>query len=495
MELFVLIVYVFALIFILIYSIVQFNLVLNYIKSNKNKSKKQIEKLNLKNENLPIVTIQLPVYNEKYVVERLIDAIVKLKYPKDKLEIHVADDSDDETESIIEKKIEEYRNKGFNILHIRRDNRIGFKAGALAYSMKLAKGEFFSIFDADFLPNPEFLLKTLPYFENSKIGMVQTPWGHINKDYSFLTKIQAFALDAHFTIEQTGRYAGGHFINFNGTGGIWRKECIIDAGGWQHDTLTEDLDLSYRAQLKGWKFVYADSIESPAELPVAMSAIKNQQFRWMKGGAENFVKSGKKVLVNKNVPLKTRIHGFMHLMNSSIFIFVFVTSILSIPTLYIKSLNPEYSTFFLFSSFFLISIFLLFFFYKTSFREEKKYGFLKWSTFIWRFLMFLSVSMGLSFHNSVAVIEGYLGKKSPFIRTPKFNVTSTNDKWKSNAYLVSKISLITIFEGILTLYFLVGLLSAFYLMDFALFPFHILLFFGFGIVFIKSIQHTKFINK
>ncbi|NOZ46242.1 MAG: glycosyltransferase [Chlorobi bacterium] len=492
MELIVLIIYGFALSFILIYSIVQFNLVLNYLRFHKKqKSEVNTEPKLLTDNELPFVTIQLPVYNELYVVERLIDSVVKIDYPHHKLEIQVADDSTDSTLELVAKKVKEYQDKGFDIKHITRKNRIGFKAGALAECLKTAKGEFIAIFDADFLPRQEFIKACLPYFKNDNIGMVQVPWGHINKNYSFLTKLQAFALDAHFTIEQTGRFAGGHFINFNGTAGIWRKKCIIDAGGWQYDTLTEDLDLSYRAQLKGWKFVFNDSIDAPAELPVAMSAIKNQQFRWMKGGAENFVKSAGKVILSHNLPFKTKIHGFMHLMSSSIFVFVFITSLLSIPTLYIKNYFPKYTMIFTISSLFLISLIFLIIFYKVSFHDKSKKPIVKWWHFLIRFVTFLSVSMGLSFHNTIAVIEGYLGKKSSFIRTPKFNILSNSDSWKANKYLSKNLNTITIIEGILVIYFLYGIASAFYLNDFGLLPFHVLLFFGFGTVFFSSVFHLK----
>lgn len=231
----------------------------------------------------PLVTVQLPIYNELYVVERLIDAVCLFEYPKNRLEIQVLDDSTDETVSIIAQKVRLYKAQGFDIQHIRRSSRDGFKAGALAYGLTAAKGEFIAIFDADFIPHPDFLTTTIPHFENATVGVVQTRWVHLNESYSLITQLQAFGLDGHFIVEQGGRNAAGHFINFNGTAGVWRKSCILDAGGWSAQTLTEDLDLSYRAQLRGWQFVYLENVETPAELPATMPALKSQQYRWMKG--------------------------------------------------------------------------------------------------------------------------------------------------------------------------------------------------------------------
>ena len=257
----------------------------------------------------PKVTVQLPVYNELYVIERLINTVCEFDYPKDLFEIQVLDDSTDETVNIIAAKIKEKLLEGFDIHHVRRPKRVGYKAGALKYGNEIAKGDFIAIFDADFIPSMDFLKKTIPYFHDENIGVVQTRWGHINKDYSLLTRLQAFGLDAHFTIEQSGRSSGDHFINFNGTAGVWRLDCINDAGGWQADTLTEDIDLSYRAQEKGWKFKYLEDFESPAELPVAMSALKSQQYRWTKGAAECSVKNLKLIFNSKNVSSRSKFHG------------------------------------------------------------------------------------------------------------------------------------------------------------------------------------------
>jgi cellulose synthase/poly-beta-1,6-N-acetylglucosamine synthase-like glycosyltransferase len=268
----VLVLFALCMSFVFAYSIVQLNLVINYLKSKKN-----IKPVTPPINELPFVTVQLPVYNELYVVERLIDKICEFDYPLDKLEIQVLDDSNDETVELIEHKVNYYRNKGFDIQHIRRKERVGYKAGALKYGTSICKGEFIAIFDADFLPKSDFLLKTVPHFNQKNIGVVQTRWGFTNSNYSALTSLQSFGLNAHFSIEQVGRNYNHHFINFNGTAGVWRKKCIIDAGGWESDTLTEDLDLSYRAQLKGWTFLYLEDVISPSELPVEMNALKQQQ--------------------------------------------------------------------------------------------------------------------------------------------------------------------------------------------------------------------------
>ena len=327
---FIIAIYSIALMLIFFYSLAQLNLLVNYLGQKRRND--EAPKFNLLDpKEIPTVTIQLPIYNEEYVMERLLDNIAKIEYPKSKLEIQVLDDSTDDSVAQTAEQIEHLKQSGLDITHIRRANREGFKAGALKEGLKIAKGEFIAIFDADFLPDSDWLKKTVVYFKDKEIGVVQTRWGHINREYSTLTRIQAFALDAHFTLEQAGRNAKGHFINFNGTAGIWRKECILDAGNWEGDTLTEDLDLSYRAQLKDWKFKYLEDVETPAELPVVISAARSQQFRWNKGGAENFRKSVLSVISAKNISLKTKFHGVMHLLNSSMFLCVFFSGCLKYP--------------------------------------------------------------------------------------------------------------------------------------------------------------------
>lgn len=483
-------IYSFALILIFMYALAQLNLLFNYLSAQK-KAENTV-KFDFKNQDeIPLVTIQLPIFNEMYVVERLLENIVQLDYPKDKLEIQVLDDSTDESIETTAIQIQELQKTGVNIQHITRNNREGFKAGALKEGLKIATGEFIAIFDADFLPEKDWLQKTVPYFKDTEIGVVQTRWGHINKDYSTLTKVQAFALDAHFTLEQVGRNSKGHFINFNGTAGIWRKECILDAGNWEGDTLTEDLDLSYRAQLKQWKFKYLENVQTPAELPVIISAARSQQFRWNKGGAENFQKMAKKVVSNKHISTKTKIHSLLHLLNSSMFFMIFLVAILSIPMLYIKNEYEHLKPYFYMMSFFVVSSVIFFVCYWYMFKKSYGGGIKNFITYIGTFFTFFSIAMGFSLHNTIAVIEGHLGKRSEFVRTPKFNLSNFKDGWKTNKYIRKKPSLNVIIEGLLALYFVFGMYSAFVVGDqggdFGLFPFHLMLFIGFGYVFYKSI--------
>ena len=269
-------IYIVSLIFIFLYSLTQANLVIKYLLFRKRYRTAQQPIKTF--ESLPFVTVQLPVYNERYVVERLIDCIIQLAYPADKIEIQILDDSTDETSNIINEKLLHLKN-AINIKHIRRADRTDYKAGALKRGLAISSGELIAIFDADFLPHKNFLLATVPHFIDAKVGMVQTKWDWLNKTNSIITSVQAFALDAHFSIEQVGRNIQNGFINFNGTAGVWRKSCIIDAGNWKADTLTEDLDLSYRAQLKDWRFIYLEDVNSPSELPPIMSAVKTQQYR------------------------------------------------------------------------------------------------------------------------------------------------------------------------------------------------------------------------
>ncbi|WP_026809191.1 cellulose synthase family protein [Arenibacter latericius] len=479
-------VYSISLLLIFFYSLAQLNLLVNYL--GQKRKNKEAPKYNLLDpKEIPFVTIQLPVYNEQYVMERLLDNIAKIEYPKSKLEIQVLDDSTDVSVLETAKKIEILQETGLDIKHIRRTNRQGFKAGALKEGLVTAKGDFIAIFDADFLPSSDWLKKTVIYFKDEEIGVVQTRWGHINRDYSTLTKIQAFALDAHFTLEQVGRNAKGHFINFNGTAGIWRKECILDAGNWEGDTLTEDLDLSYRAQLKNWKFKYLEDVETPAELPVVISAARSQQFRWNKGGAENFRKTVWSVVSAKNISFKTKFHGVMHLLNSSMFLCVFMVALLSIPMLYIKNTYDHLGWVFEATNFFILSTIILFVCYWFTYKSIQGSSFNSFVDYIKIFFTFFSVALGFSLHNSIAVLEGHMGKRSEFVRTPKFNLNNIKDSWKGNKYLTTKLSPNMILEALLMLYFLFGMYSAIPLNDFGLFPFHFMLFLGFGYVFFKSL--------
>ncbi|MFC4690579.1 cellulose synthase family protein [Dokdonia genika] len=490
LEISIIVIYTISLVIIFAYSLSQLNLLFNYLRAQRIKD--DAPKFNFKDPaQIPLVTIQLPVYNELYVMERLLDNIALLDYPKEKLEIQVLDDSTDESFERTKNHIERLKNQGLDIKHVTREDRSGFKAGALKEGLKIAKGEYIAIFDADFLPEPNWLQRTVPYFKDRNIGVVQTRWGHINREYSLLTRVQAFALDAHFTLEQVGRNSKGHFINFNGTAGLWRKQCIEDAGNWEGDTLTEDLDLSYRAQLKNWKFKYLEDVKTPAELPVVISAARSQQFRWNKGGAENFQKMSKKVVTSKSLSTKTKMHGILHLLNSTMFLNVLIVAILSIPMLYIKNEYAHLKPYFYVMSFFVISSVIFFICYWFMFKSIYGGGFKQFIRYIGMFFTFFSIAMGFSLHNSIAVIEGHLGKRSDFIRTPKFNISELKESWKGNKYIKKNISINVIFEGLLMLYFAFGMYSAFVVGDqggdFGLFPFHLMLFIGFGFVFFKSL--------
>ncbi len=487
----VLVLYTLALLFIFLYSIAQAHLVFRYLRDRKKIKNSPIEP---KENVYPHVTVQLPVYNELYVVERLIDSVASFDYPSDKLEIQVLDDSTDESVDIIAKRVKLWQDKGIDIVQVRRPIRTGFKAGALVDGLITSKGEFIAIFDADFVPTKDFLQKTVPHFSDKNVGMVQTRWEHINKNYSLLTKLQAFGLDAHFSIEQVGRNSGNCFINFNGTAGIWRKSCIIDAGNWQPDTLTEDLDLSYRAQLKDWKFVYLEDVESPAELPPVMSALKSQQYRWTKGGAEVAVKQLRNVL-RSNKPFLVKWHGLFHLLNSGVFVSIITCAILSVPLLFIKQYFPEFKQLFLFASLFLLSFFILAVLYWVSNSKQEKSKLKSTLYFIRTFPLFLSVMMGLSLHNAIAVLEGYFGKKTPFIRTPKFNIINNSDAWQSNKYITNQINALTLTEGLLSLYFLFAVVEAFYIGDYGLMPFHIMLTFGFATVCYYSVFQSVAVKR
>jgi cellulose synthase/poly-beta-1,6-N-acetylglucosamine synthase-like glycosyltransferase len=484
-------VYSLSLILILIYSLTQLNMLRYFLKYQKNK---QALNTTEPKAGWPKVTVQLPLYNELYVVERLLECITALDYPKDKLQIQVLDDSADESLELTQKLVRAYQAKGIPIIHIHRKERKGFKAGALKEGLETASGELIAIFDSDFLPESDWLYKTVPQFENAKVGVVQTRWGHLNRTYSPWTSVQAFALDAHFLLEQIGRNQQQYFINFNGTAGVWRKSCILDAGNWEGDTLTEDLDLSYRAQLKNWKFVYLDEVVTPAELPITLDAIRSQQFRWNKGGAENFQKMISRVMKSKNLSWKVKFNAAVHLLNSTMFFNVLIVSLLSVPVLFIKAKFDSLGLLFDLSGLFILSTLIFYTCYWFVHRTVFGSGIASFFHYTRRFLLFYCLVIGFSIHNSVAVLEGHLGIKSPFIRTPKFNL-NTNDKTvRQNKYRVQKTSIYTFIEVIFAFYFLFGLYSAFELSvagEFWLFPFHLLLFIGFSSIYIFGLRQSR----
>lgn len=489
----ILIIYGICLLLIFFYSVLQLSLAIAYARNRKKKAATVHPVLD--ESNAPFVTVQLPMYNELYVAERIIEKAAEFDYPRDRMQIQVLDDSTDETVDVIAKKVAEIAATGINIQHVHRTDRTGYKAGALDAAMDQVQGDFIAIFDADFVPEKDWLRNAMAYFTDEKIGVVQTRWGHLNKDYSLLTELQAFGLNGHFAIEQGGRTASGHFINFNGTGGVWRKKCIEDAGGWEHDTLTEDLDLSYRAQLKGWKFQYCEHIVAPAELPITMSALKNQQHRWMKGGAECFIKMRKTIIQAKGVKFSDKIHGLSHLFNSSVFLFILTLSLLSLPVLHIKDSFEDLNGFIAFGSVFILSTIFLMYYYWMSFRDKTENTLKSFGKFLIRFIQFLIVSMGLSLSNTVAVIEGYLGIKSSFVRTPKFNVLKKGEKQKANKYDKKSLSIINIGEFFLFLLFGFTAVNRAIYGDLGMVPFHAMLATGYGLVFYHTIKELRQANR
>jgi cellulose synthase/poly-beta-1,6-N-acetylglucosamine synthase-like glycosyltransferase len=434
---------------------------------------------------LPMVTIQLPFYNELYVVERLIDSVCRIKYPKDKLEIQVLDDSTDETVDIAKNLVKKYTEEGFNIKYVHRTNRQGYKAGALKYGLDFIEGEFVAIFDADFIPNEDFLLKTIPYFKNDNIGMVQTRWEHLNEEYSFLTRTQALSLDGHFVIEQQVRNKAGFFINFNGTAGIWRKATIFDAGNWQADTLTEDLDLSYRAQLKGWKFIYLNDVTSPAELPADINSLKTQQFRWTKGAVE----TAKKILpmvFKADLPLKIKLESLVHLSSNIVFPFIVLVALLNIPIVIIKNKFSGLDDYYSVMSIFVVASISTFLFYTFAQKEIN----LDWRKRLLLFPVYLAGSMGLAINNSLAVIEALFNKKSGFVRTPKFKLDATGGDWKAKKYVSKKVGGVVFIELLLALYYLAGIGVSIYFREIAAIPFQLLFLMGFGTVGYMSLKQS-----
>ncbi len=470
--------YFLSLLFILLYSFTQGHLMFRYLFLKK--KHQTPARVDGQFSVLPAITVQLPIFNEKYVAERLIDCIVQLDYPADQLEIQILDDSTDETTALIATKLGQL-SPHLDIKHLRRSNRQGYKAGALKAALETASGEFIVLFDADFLPARDFLQKTLPHFISPRIGMVQTRWSWLNKNYSVITRMQAFALDAHFTVEQVGRNTGKGFINFNGTAGVWRKTCIVDAGNWQADTLTEDLDLSYRAQLKDWQFIYLEEVTAPSELPPVMSAVKSQQYRWNKGGAETARKHLRQVCMSSK-SWSVKWHAMVHLLTSAVFLSAFTCTLLSVPILWIRQLSPQYNHLLSIANYGFISFLILGVMYLVTSFAVNKNKLRAMVEYTYTLPVFLAVSMGLALHNTIAVLEGFYGKKTPFVRTPKFNLVQQEDKWKGNRYVKKKYPAIIYAETACCIYFAGGIAMGIILKDYSFVPFHVLLLMGYAAV-------------
>lgn len=425
---------------------------------------------------LPVVTIQLPVYNERYVIERLIDSACRLNYPRNLLEIQVLDDSTDDTTDIIQSKVNALSAQGFMIRHLHRSNRTGFKAGALAEGLQQASGRFVAIFDADFIPPTDFLQKTLPWFADEGIGMVQTRWGHLNETYSLLTWIQSLFLDGHFLIEHTARNRSGAFFNFNGTAGIWRRKAIESSGGWQHDTLTEDLDLSYRAQMKGWRFLFLPDVVCPAELPVDINAFKTQQNRWTMGA----IQTARKVLPTlwrSDLPLKVKVEATFHLTGCVGYLLVAALSVF-LPLSMLFRARMNFPVMGAFEGVALaITTFSLGVFYAVCQRDLYP----DWTFRLRNLPLMISVGVGVCFSNAWAVIKGCTNRRFEFRRTPKYSVLNRDKSWKSKRYRSSH-PLSALFEVGFAAYFLSAIYAAYMLKQWISLPF--IAMFGFGFVYV-----------
>ncbi len=435
-------VYFFVLVILAVYGWHRYYLVYLYMK-HKDRQPTPLGSF----ETLPRVTVQLPIYNEMYVAERLIDAVCQLDYPRDLLEIQVLDDSVDETTAVAERAVRRHAAAGIHITCLHRTDRTGYKAGALEAGLQVAAGEYVAIFDADFIPTPDFLRRTVPFFTDPKVAMVQARWGHVNQDYSLLTKIQSILLDGHFVLEHGSRSRSGLFFNFNGTAGIWRRSAIEDAGGWQHDTLTEDLDLSYRAQLRGWQFVFLQDLVAPAELPVEMNAFKSQQHRWAKGSIQTCRKVLPRIL-RSNLPLGVKTEAFYHLTANFNYVLMGVLSVLMAPAMVIRYNMGWYEMLLIDVPLFIAATASVCNFYMVCQRELHR----DWMTRLKYLPFLLSVGIGLTVNNTRAVLEGLFNRQSEFVRTPKYCIEGQADEWIGKKYRES-VAVQPMIELTLGLYF------------------------------------------
>lgn len=438
-------------------------------------------------DDLPVVTVQLPMFNEMYVAERLLEGVALIDYPKDKLEIQVLDDSTDETREIAKKKVEELKARGFDAVYLHRTDRTGFKAGALEQASRVARGDFLMVFDADFVPNPDILKQLIHYFTDPKIGMVQARWGHLNRNYSMLTHCQSMMLDGHFVIEHIARNRSGRFFNFNGTAGVWRRAAIVDAGGWQHDTVTEDMDLSFRAQLRGWQFVYVPTAIAPAEVPCEMNSFKSQQFRWAKGSAQTTKKLLWTVLTAK-IPFKVKVEALFHLTNNFAYLFLVILAMLQLPNMLIRHRVERPELLLLDVPLFLATTGSIILFYLVS--HKALYGNF-WDA-VKRLPMMMALGIGLSINNARAVIEGLFGNDVEFVRTPKHGVTNEIESaaWKKKSYKAS-FPIHSVVELGFGLYFAVAIGIAMFTGAWMSIPFMLLFMIGFIYVGFLSLYQRR----
>ena len=434
---------------------------------------------------LPVITVQLPLFNELYVVDRLLKAVTAFDYPREKLEIQVLDDSTDETVGVAEAVVAKYAAQGFDIHYIHRADRTGFKAGALENGNKSAKGELLAIFDADFVPKPDCLRKLVDYFTDPMVGCAQMRWSHINGKYNLLTRLQTIMLDGHFVVEQTTRNRTGGFFNFNGTAGIWRRRAIEMSGGWQHDTLTEDTDLSFRAQLMGWKFVYLLDEVAPAEIPVEINAFKAQQRRWAKGVMQVGLKLYPRIWLAP-LPLRVKLEMFFRLTGNISYPLMIVASLLQFPLLLVRYNQPFYHLMVLDLPLLFFSSISVVLFYGSAvwYLDEKR------APRLLHLPLVMGLGIGLAFSNARAVLEALVGVKSEFVRTPKYRVEDAADAtWKRKKYK-RKRGLLPLLELSFAIYFLLAIAYSARLHMWGTIPFLLLFFFGFGYMGVMSLLQT-----
>jgi cellulose synthase/poly-beta-1,6-N-acetylglucosamine synthase-like glycosyltransferase len=438
-------------------------------------------------DDLPRITVQLPIFNEQFVIDRLIEAVCAMDYPREKLEIQVLDDSTDETQTVAAAVVERYAALGCNIAYIHRKNREGFKAGALDAGLKVAKGEFIAIFDADFVPPSDWLMRVIHHFAEPEIGMVQTRWTHLNRDYSILTQIEAILLDGHFVLEHGARYRSGEFFNFNGTAGMWRRQAIYDGGGWQHDTLTEDTDLSYRSQMAGWKFKYQPEIECPSELPIEMTAFKTQQARWAKGLIQTSIKILPRIWRSR-APFRVKLEAVYHLTANVSYPLMVIMSALLIPAMICRFYQGWFQMLIIDFPLFTASSFSIAVFYVMSQREIYPKTWMRTLLFL-PFLM--AVGIGLTVTNTKAVLEALLGIKSAFVRTPKYRVLEKGQKAQAAKYR-KRLKLIPWIELLLGFYFLAAIVYTFSNHNYFTAPFLVLFVVGYWYTGLMSLLQGRF---
>jgi cellulose synthase/poly-beta-1,6-N-acetylglucosamine synthase-like glycosyltransferase len=486
-DLLLLIPYFFVLIVLAAYGVHRYVLVYLYYKHRKKRAESSKPPRFFTPDELPTVTVQLPIFNEQFVVDRLLDSACKLDYPRNKLEIQLLDDSTDETVAVASALVERYAALGAPITYIHRTNRGGFKAGALDNGMTLSTGELIAIFDADFIIPEDWLMQVVHQFTDPSIGMVQTRWTHLNRDYSFLTNVEAILLDGHFVLEHGGRSRANVFFNFNGTAGIWRRQTIKEAGGWEHDTLTEDTDLSYRAQLKGWRFKYLQDVECPAELPIEMTAFKTQQARWAKG----LIQVGKKILpriMRSDIPLHNKIEAWFHLTANISYPFMVLLSALLLPAMIIRSFGGWFQMLLIDLPLFIASTASISSFYLVS-QKELFPG--RWyRTFIYLpFLM--SLGIGLTVTNTKAVYEALIGKQTAFARTPKYRVQGKGERSQAAKYR-KRLGIIPWIELAIGTWFVFMVYYAYVSMNYITIPFMVLFVLGYYYTGFMSLLQGRF---